>query len=253
MCIRDRSEIGRWLFSLPRLEIVGERLALRRPDGASLQLLHPYFQLQQVAGGQRLTFAAELPAGSGDRLQLEIEHRHDPSAAKDGQGTFRLRADQLDLAGGPLPLAFESGQAALEVSGDWQDWRPLRGEGQLRLRRAALKAEPRSALLMPCLARQRDGELRVAWQNRDTGWRLEGGARFSDGKGQITGQPSFVVDRSAEGGQGQGRDWRAQDLMAWATPWLDDAARRWLVPLEVRGELPHIDFRSTPDLSLIHI
>ncbi|MBL8258817.1 MAG: TIGR02099 family protein [Candidatus Competibacteraceae bacterium] len=240
-------EVGRWLFSLPRLEIVGERLALRRPDGGSLQLLHPYFQLQQVADGQRLTFAAELPAGFGDRLQLEIERRLDPAAAKDGQGTFRLRADRLDLAGWPLPLAFESGQAALEVSGEWQDWRPLRGEGQLRLHRAALKAEPRSALLKPWLARQPDGELRVAWRNRDSGWRLEGGVRFSDGKGQITVQPSFIVDRSAEGWRGQGRDWRAQDLMAWLTPWLDDAARRWLVPLEVRGELPQIDFRSAPD------
>jgi len=250
-------EVGRWLFSLPRLEIVGERLALRRPDGADLQLLNPYFQLQQVAGGQQLTFAAELPAGFGERLQLDIEHRVDPAAAKDGQGTFRFRADRLDLARWPLPLAFEAGHAALEIDGDWQEWRPLRWEGRLRLKQAALKAEPRSALLKPWLARLPDGELRFDWRRLDGGWRLAGGGRFSDGKGQVAAQPSFILDRTVEGWRGQARDLRAQDLMAWVTPWLDEPARRWLVPLDPRGELPLIEFQAAPDgadyLATVHL
>jgi len=61
-------EVARWLFALPRLEIVGERLAVRRPDGYATQLLHPYLQLQQTARGQRLAFTAELPANLSCRL-----------------------------------------------------------------------------------------------------------------------------------------------------------------------------------------
>lgn len=240
-------EIGRRLLALPGLEIAGERLALRRPDGGAWQLLHPYLQLQQIAGGQRLRFVAELPAGFGDRLQLEIEHQVDPATAKDGQGTFWFRADRLDLAGWPSPLAFESGQAALEISGDWQEWRPLRWEGRLRLQRAALKPEPRSALLKSWLARQPDSEVRAEWRRLEEGWRIEGDVRFGDGKGQIVARPNFVANRTAEGWQAQGRDWRAQDLMAWLTPWLDEPTRRWLIPLEARGELPQIDIRATPD------
>jgi len=40
------------------------------------------------------------------------------------------------------------------------------------------------------------------------------------------------------------RELRAQDLLAWITPWLDESARQWLVPLDPRGDLPEIVFRA---------
>lgn len=241
-------EVARWLFALPRLEIVGERLAVRRPDGFSMQLLHPYLQLQEAATGQRLVFTAELPAGSGDRVQLVVDRQRAESAdPEQGQGTFVFRADRLSLVGWPLPLTFGSGQAALEFSGDWRAWRPSRLEGRLRLWQAVLAAEPRSASLGSWLAHRPQGEARFDWRQRENGWQLRGGIQFGDGKGQIVVRPTFELNRTDEGWQGGVRELRAEDLLAWVTPWLDEPARGWLVPLDPRGELPEIGFRASPD------
>ncbi|MBK7983360.1 MAG: TIGR02099 family protein [Candidatus Competibacteraceae bacterium] len=243
-------EFGRWLFSLPRLEIVGEQLAVRRPDGVGVQLEHPYLQLQQIPTGQRLTFAAELPAGSGERLQLEIERAAAPASAPGTeQGTFLLRADRLELAGWPLPLTFDAGQAALELSGDWRDWRPSRFDGRVRLKQAALTADPRAALLKTWLARWSDSEARFDWRRQDDGWQLQGQLRLGDDKGQSIRQPSFELNRTALGWQGRALAVQAQDVLAWATPWLDEPARRWLIPLEVRGELPELAFQADAALA----
>ncbi|MBK8181587.1 MAG: hypothetical protein IPK63_01200 [Candidatus Competibacteraceae bacterium] len=119
------SNFAHWLFSLPRLEIVGEQWAVRRPGGFSLHLLHPYLQLQEVGDGQRLNFTAQLPDGLGDRIELTVERPKqngvDPVQAV---GQFAFRANRLDLAGWPLPLKFAAGRAAFELNGDWQNWRP---------------------------------------------------------------------------------------------------------------------------------
>ena len=232
-------EAARWLFAAGRLDIIGERLTVRRPDGRAIKILHPYFQVRDTAEGQRLTFTAELPAGLGDRLRLSVERqRTDGADPEAGQGAFRFEAGRLDLAGWPLPLPFSAGQAGLAISGDWRDWRPTRLQGHLRLRQASLKPEPRAALLESWLAATPDSELNVEWRAEETGWRLRGQARF--GGGQNEARPSFELSRAGEHWRGEGRDWRVQDVLAWAAPWLDESTRNWLAPLDPRGDLPEI-------------
>lgn len=241
------TDVARRLFALPRLEVVGERLAVRRPDGFSVQLLHPYLQLQEAGGGQRLTFTAELPASLGERIQLVVERHSDRTVDSEPEkGTFMFRADRLNLAGWPLPLTFDAGRAAVDLSGDWRDWQPFRLAGRLRLERAAPDVEPRFALLKAWLAHWPESEARFDWQRRESGWQLQGGIQVGDGKGQTGVQPTFELNRTDEGWQGSVRQSRAEDLLAWATPWLDEPARRWLIPLDLRGELPEIEFRAGP-------
>ena len=69
-----------WLFDLRGLDIVGERLALRLPDGSAVQLLHPYLQLRETAQGRRLELTADLPPALGERLEITFE----PSTASGG-------------------------------------------------------------------------------------------------------------------------------------------------------------------------
>ncbi|MEZ5599912.1 MAG: hypothetical protein R3F36_02305 [Candidatus Competibacteraceae bacterium] len=164
---------ARWLFAVRRLDIIGERLTVRRLDGGAINILRPYFQVQDTAEGQRLTFTAELPSGLGDRLQLNVERqRVDDADPEAGRGTFRFEAGRLNLAGWPLPLPFSAGQVGLAVSGDWRDWRPVRLQGQLRLRQARPKPEPRTTLLASWLAATPDSELNFEWNTQDAGWRL---------------------------------------------------------------------------------
>ena len=242
------SNFAHWLFSLPRLEIVGEQWAVRRPGGFSLHLLHPYLQLQEVGDGQRLNFTAQLPDGLGDRIELTVERPKqngvDPVQAV---GQFAFRANRLDLAGWPLPLKFAAGRAAFELNGDWQNWRPLRLRGSLRLEAATPAAEPRSALLKTWLARSQETELRFEGQHRQNGWELQGSARYGKSKNQTAVEPTFEFKQTAEGWRGGARGLRAQDVLAWSAPWLDDPARDWLVPLDPRGELPEISLQTGPD------
>jgi uncharacterized protein (TIGR02099 family) len=241
------TEVIRWLFGLRRLEIVGEQLTVRRHDGGLLRIPRPYLQLQETGRGQRLSFAAELPAGLGDRLQFTVERRRtDGADPEQGQSTFEVRADHLNLAGWPLSPAFAAGQAAVELHGEWRDWQPWRLEGHLRLRGAATDREPRSALLGSWLAQMPENELSFHWQRRETGWQLRGQARFGAGRGPVVARPTFELSRTGERWQGAIRDPRAQDVLAWATPWLDEAARQWLVPLDPRGALPEIAFWAEP-------
>ncbi|MFO1371172.1 MAG: YhdP family protein [Candidatus Competibacteraceae bacterium] len=238
-------EVARWLFSLPRLEIVGERLTMRRDDNITLQLLHPYLQLQQTAQSQRLAFTAELPAPHGNQLQLTVERpKSELADAEPEQGTFELRADRLSLADWPLPLIFTAGQATLELRGAWRDWQPTQWTGRLQLQRAALTSEPRSALLRSWLEKQPDGELLLNWQQQETGWQLQGHTQFSDGKRQVVAQPTFELTQTGDQWQGHIHELRAQDVLAWVTPWLDERARRWLVPLDLHGALPEITVQT---------
>jgi uncharacterized protein (TIGR02099 family) len=239
-------EVARWLFALPRLEIVGERLAVRRPDGLVLQLAHPYLQLQRTAGSQRLDFTAELPAGSGNRVRLAVD-RQGEAGSEQGRGAFELHLDRLDLAGSPSPLPFGAGQAAVELTGDWRDWRPVQLGGRLRLLRAEPPAEPRFDRLKNWLVGWPEIEARFDWRRRNDGWDLRGETHLAGGEGQTARRPTFELSRTEAGWRGTLRQSRAEDWLAWATPWLDEAARRWLVPLDPRGELPDIDFRAGAD------
>ena len=243
-------EIARWLFALPRLEVVGERLALQRQGGVSVQLLHPYLQLQTIHDGQRLDFTAELPAGSGARLQLVVERQQGQSTGpKSGQGTFQFRADQLNLADWPLSPMFGAGRAAVELNGDWRDWQPFGLKGRFRLEGAALNAEPRFALLNAWLSRSPAVEVQFDWLQRENGWHLQGGVRLGDGQKQAVAAPTFDLTRTSEGWRGEVRELKAQEGLAWTAPWLSEPARRWLVPLDPRGELPEITFSAPPDLA----
>ena len=232
---------ARWLFAVRRLDIIGERLTVCRLDGGAINILRPYFQVRDTAEGQRLTFTAELPSGLGDRLQLNVERqRVDDADPEAGRGTFRFEAGRLNLAGWPLPLPFSAGQVGLAVSGDWRDWRPVRLQGQLRLRQARPKPEPRTILLASWLAATPDSELNFEWNTQDAGWRLRSQARFGDAHSQGEARPRFELSRAGERWRGEGRDWRVQDVLAWVTPWLDESARNWLTSLDPRGDLPEI-------------
>lgn len=238
---------ARWLFAVRRLDIIGERLTVRRLDGGAINILRPYFQVRDTAEGQRLTFTAELPSGLGDRLQLNVERqRVDDADPEAGRGTFRFEAGRLNLAGWPLPLPFSAGQVGLAVNGDWRDWRPVRVQGQLRLRQARLKPEPRTTWLASWLAATPDSELNFEWNTQDAGWRLRSQARFGDGHSQGAARPRFELNRAGDHWRGEGRDWRVQDVLAWMSPWLDESARSWLTALDPGGDLPEFTLETGP-------
>lgn len=242
-------DMARWLFDLPQLEIVGERLAIRRPGGFSLEILDPYLDLQQTQRGRRFAFTAAFPAALGERFRLVVEREESAEALQQERGTFELHAERMNPAGWPLPwsLPLASARASLELKGDWQQWQPIRLTGVLRLAEAVAVAEPGSAPLKSWLARSPQSEIQFGWQQTEKGWRLQGDARIQDGKGQVIAVPTFDLAGIEQGWQGNVRGLRVQDLWAWATPWLDETARAGLVPLELRGELPEITFQASPD------
>ncbi len=235
-------EVARWLFEVGRLDLVGDRLTVRRQEGDALHILHPGFQVRETSSSQRLAFTAELPAELGGRVQLRVERsRVDPEF---WGGTFELRADRLSLAGGSLPLAFANGRADLEVRGDWRDWRPTRLEGRLRLSEAELTRPHRLVGLERWLTHHPQMELTLEGQRQGAGWQGRGGARFSDGKGRVRAHPTFEFSQSGEQWRGAVRDLRVQDVAAWVSPWLDESARQGLASLEPQGELPEITVQA---------
>ena len=85
-------QVARWLFAVGKLDIVGDRLTVRRRDGGVLSIPHPYFQVRDAESDQRLAFSADLPAELGDRFQLSVERpRADPEFWR---GSFALRSDR---------------------------------------------------------------------------------------------------------------------------------------------------------------
>ena len=85
-------EVARWLFAVGRLDILGDRLTVRRRDGDTLHIRRPYFQVRDTGSGQRLAFTADLPTDLGDQLQLSVERsRANPESWR---GSFALRADR---------------------------------------------------------------------------------------------------------------------------------------------------------------
>lgn len=86
------AEVARWLFTVGRLDLMGDRLTVRRRDGSTLQLRHPYFQVRDTGSSQRLAFAADLPAELGDRIRLSVERSH--AHPESWRGDFALRPDR---------------------------------------------------------------------------------------------------------------------------------------------------------------
>lgn len=104
------------IFELRQLDIVGEQLTLRRPDGFTWQLLHPYLRFQDTAQGRRLVLMADLPVELGGQLGLTIEQLPaDESTAKKG---WRLQG-QIHFEDAPQthpPAVFE----ATRTDAGWQ-------------------------------------------------------------------------------------------------------------------------------------
>ncbi|MCC8992161.1 MAG: TIGR02099 family protein [Candidatus Contendobacter sp.] len=73
-------------------------------------------------------------------------------------------------------------------------------------------------------------------------WQWQGQVQFNDGKNQ----PTFELRQTGTAWQGHFRDWRAEDLLAWLSPWLDESGQHWLVPLDLRGALPDITVQLDP-------
>ncbi len=238
------TDVARWLFEVHHLDLVGDRLTVRRPDGETLQIRHPYFQVRDTDSGQRIAFTAELPAELGDHIQLRLER-----AAVDADtwgGRFEFNADRLNLAGWPLPLPFAAGQAGVKLQGEWRDWRMQRLEGRVSWQKAAAQRDVRNLLLEPWLAQAPDGGVRFDGQRGDDGWQWQGQAWLADGKGRTQAQPRFTLAQVGERWQGDLHDLRVQDLAAWALPWLTEPAQRWLAGLDPRGTLPDVAFGVEP-------
>lgn len=235
------AEVARWLFEVGRLDIVGDQLTVLRRDGGTLRLLHPYFQVRDAERGQRLTFTAEWPTERGDQIQFRVERTM--AAPESWQGRFELRAGRLNLSEW-LPSREASVRssvahresanrealtAALVIRGEWRDWQPTRIEGQLRLS-----------------GDEGSSEWNLAGQRLASGWQLQGQARIADNNGGVVAEPTVELSQTGEQWQGRIRALRAQDVLAWAMPWLDQPARQWLAPLQPHGELPEIAVRFDP-------
>jgi uncharacterized protein (TIGR02099 family) len=231
-------EVAQWLFAVGRLEIFGEQLTVLRPDGTALRLLHPWFQMRETGNVQQLVFTAEWPTAQGDQLHFTVDRA--PSAPEVWQGHFEFRADRLNLAGWSLPLPFSAGQASIKVQGDWQNWRPVQMAGEIRLQQAALDPRPRFAVLQRWFNRQPDSVLEFSGEAQEHGWQWQGQARFSDA------QPTFQLRQTGIAWQGQFRDLRAEEVLAWIAPWLDEPGQHGLIPLELRGALPEIAVQLDP-------
>lgn len=63
---------GATLFALPNLDVIGESLRLRLPNGAELPLLHPYLQVREIARQPQIAFSADVPNALGERLELRV-------------------------------------------------------------------------------------------------------------------------------------------------------------------------------------
>lgn len=242
---RSLSEVAGQLFALPQLEVVGERLVVRQPSGISLEILHPYLQLQQTGKGQRLAFSADLPSNLGGQIQgLLTRESADGQPLIPDQGNFELRIERINLAGWSLPL--RTGDAFVEINGAWRDWQPLQLAGRVRLTNATAVAEPRTALLRSWLTQIPGAALQFHGEQRENAWQWTGNVRLSNKKGQVVAEPGFEFARSATGWHGKLHNLRVEDGLAWATPWLDEPVRRWLVPLDPHGKLPEIVWQIDP-------
>ena len=104
--------VSDWLFDLRGLDIVGERLALRLPDGSAVQLLHPYLQLRDTTQGQRLELTADLPPAFGERLVIMVER---PATETD----WRLQG-WIDFKGQSGRLTERAEFEALPTGAGWQ-------------------------------------------------------------------------------------------------------------------------------------
>ncbi len=235
-------EIAHWLFEVGQLDLIGDRLTVRLPNGRIVQLRQPYFQARTSATGQQVAFSAALPAELGDHIELRVDRVG--AGADVWQGTFSARAERLNLAAWPLPLSFATGEMGLELRGEWRDWQPIRIEGQLQWLQATLAQPQRLTGLQRWLARHADNGVTFSGAYQASGWQWRGAARFSDARGRVLARPSFDLTQSGEQWRGRARHLRAQDLTAGLSPWLDDAARQWLTLLDPVGDIPEVTLQA---------
>ena len=159
-CHVTLEKAARWLFAVRRLDIIGKRLTVRRLDGGAINILRPYFQVRDTAEGQRLTFTAELPSGFGRPLAIECGTATRRRCRSRGWARdLSVRGRSFESGGLAVTLAVQRRPSRIGGHGDWRDWRPVRLQGQLRLRQARLKPEPRTTLLASWLAATPDSEL----------------------------------------------------------------------------------------------
>ncbi|HAS51214.1 MAG TPA: TIGR02099 family protein, partial [Gammaproteobacteria bacterium] len=150
--LSESTNFPSWLLDLRELDIVGESLAVRLPDGSALQLRHPYLHLRETPLGRQLTLTADLPIALGQHLEIIVEQ----SAA-------------------------------------------------------------------------------------DAGWRLHGQL---DPPGPPSTPMTFAATPTETGWEATLRHARAEYLLAWAMPWLNESARQWLQPLNPQGEWPEIHLQA---------
>ncbi len=113
------AETARWLSELQGLDIVGDRLAVRLPDGSALQLHHPYLRLQQAAQGPQLTLTAELPKPLGEHLEITAGYR---TVAADWQVQGRVYS-RNPSGQTQVPMEFAALATATGWQGSLRHWR----------------------------------------------------------------------------------------------------------------------------------
>lgn len=112
-------EAAHWLFDLRGLDIMGEQLAVRLPNGAALQLLHPYLHLRQSMQGQQLSLTADLPTPLGERLEMTVERSSVVAGWRlQGQVHFKNQSSQRWP-----PMVFEVAPTAAGWQATIRHWR----------------------------------------------------------------------------------------------------------------------------------
>ncbi|MCB1776766.1 MAG: TIGR02099 family protein [Candidatus Competibacteraceae bacterium] len=150
---------------------------------------------------------------------------------------FDLR--QLDLVGEQVTLRRSDGFA-------WQLAHPyLRLQDAAGGRRLALTAD----LPAPLGGRLELTVDRPPLDDHETneqGWRVRGQILVAAGTTEAQSSTEFAATQTGASWQAVIRNLRAEHLFAWVTPWLSEAARQWLTPLNPRGNLPEITLRADP-------
>ena len=242
----DLAAALRWLFGSGRLDLAGDRLELRLRSGAVLSILHPYVQVRETATGWRLALSADLAQALGGRLHLVID-RNRPSVTGEETGVFSAQA-ALQPTGGLGPLHLADGQLAVEVRGAWRDWQPIAIEAQARLTELALAQPRRLTLLQRWLTAHptADLALRGARVEGDA-WQWHGQVDLPTGANRRAVSPGFEWRQHGDRMAGRAWDVAVQDLVAWGSPWLDEATQRRLAALEPQGVLTELKLDTAPE------
>ncbi len=214
----------------------------------TLNLWRSLWAWRPVVGRIRIEGAAlTLEEDADGRLRLRTATDGGEAAASlAAVGSALLQLPHVDIVGERLVLHQRDGRI-LQLLHPYLRWEAT-ATGQ-RLSGAAEWPIEDAATLHVHLNLERRAGL---GQPLNHGWSLHGQAGWLESSGRKSNPLArFEATQTAAGGwQGRIDRLRAEDVLRWAQPWLDDAARAWLLPLQPRGELTGIALVLEPDGAL---